>query len=550
MKTVLIVSGGGFQGLTLIRALQQRDDVHVIVCDIYAENPTRYLCLDYRIAPSLSDEEAFSEFLLKTVKTSHANFVFPATARELRTLSGLRTQLESSGAQVAVSDSALLETLLDKRKAYEWLKTVALPAPEVLDPADFAFDTPLFGRPRQGWGGRDTIIADSADVAQKHISKWSNYVWTRWLSEFDEYSLDFAIGANSKISTISMRRRLRASGGFAVVSESVADGTLQYLADCIAQAIRNAGGRGLFNVQILAANKSEYFVSDINPRSGTSSTHALAEGINLPGFFIDSASAQEQSEALPERKMVRTARLLQDLSIPRLARAPKAIIFDLDDTLVDHKLWMIKKVEAIYARCFANDVSENDLFLCAARLIDEGVRVDLIDRLLAELSLPANLRASVIQAYREAVVSDTPLFSDVEPALEALKEKGFLIAVVTDNPPSTQRSKVEHAPILNCLDAVIYTREHGGEKPHEAGFVQAARSLSLEPSQLVMVGDNYFRDGVGAMRAGYLHALITRRDGTFLNHHTGIASRLATNTPERIDFIDSLTSVYYACTFS
>jgi FMN phosphatase YigB (HAD superfamily) len=550
MKTALIVSGGGFQGLTLIRALQQRDDVHIIVCDTYAENPTRYLCLDYRIAPSLSDEKAFSDFLLETVKKSHADFVFPATARELRTLSRLRAQLESFGAQVAVSDYDLLETLLDKLKAYEWLKTVALPAPEIFDPTDFEFDTPLFGRPREGWGGRDTITADNADDAQRHKSRWSSYVWTRWLPEFEEYSLDFAIGADSKISTISMRRRLRASGGFAVVSDSVADTALQHLADRIAQAIRNAGGRGLFNVQVLAPDRSEYFVSDINPRSGTSSTHALAEGINLPGFFIDSPATQAESHAPPERKMVRTARMLQDLSIPRLARVPKAVIFDLDDTLVDHKLWIFRKIEAIYAKCFANDVSENELLLCAARLIDEGVRGELIDHLLAELSLPSNLRNSVIQAYREAAVSDTPLFSDVDPTLEALKDRGFLIAVVTDNPPPTQRSKVEHAPMLNRLDAVIYTREHGGEKPHQEGFIQAARLLSLEPSQLVMVGDNYFRDGVGSMRAGYLHALITRRSGTFLNHHTGIADRFATKAHERIDFVDSLTSVYYACTSS
>jgi len=550
MKSALITSGGGFQGLTLIRALQQREDVRVIVCDIHAENPTRYACSDYRIAPPLSDEEAFSDFLLKTVKSDHIDVIFPATARELRTLSRLRPQMEALGASVAVSDRGLLETLLDKLKAYEWLKTAALPAPKILDPAIFTFDSPLFGRPREGWGGRDTIIANHADDAQRHKSEWSNYVWTNWLPEFEEFSLDFAIGVNGEISPITLRRRLRASGGFAVVSESVADTALQLLADRVAQAIGNGGGRGLFNVQVLAPNKGEYFVSDINPRSGTSSTHALAEGVNLPGFFIDSAIPLATSEATPERKMVRTARLLQDISIPRLARTPKAVIFDLDDTLVDHKLWMLRKIEAIHARCFADDVHESDLLICAARLIDEGVRSDLIDRLLAELSLPSSLRDSVIQSYREAVVADTPLFSDVVPTLEALRKRGFLIGVVTDNPPVTQRSKIEHAPNLSHLDAVVYTREHGGEKPHEAGFIQAAHLLSLDPSQLVMVGDNYFRDGVGAIHAGYMHALITRRNGTLLNHHAGIARKLAANTRERIDVVDNLTSVYYACTLS
>jgi FMN phosphatase YigB (HAD superfamily) len=550
MKNALIVSGGGFQGLTLIRALEQREDVHIVVCDIYAENPTRYLCLDYHVAPSLSDGEAFSRFLLEIVKKKRVDVVFPATARELRTLSRLRPQLELLGTQVAVSNGSLLETLLDKLQAYEWLKAAELPVQETINPASFAFDTPLFGRPREGWGGRDTLVVHTAEGAQKHKDEWSNYVWTRWLPAFEEFSLDFAIGVNGKISPITMRRRLRASGGFAVVSESVVDTVLQHLADRIAQTISDAGGRGLFNVQVLAPDKGEYSISDVNPRSGTSSTHALAEGINLPGFFIDSAVTHVEPEALPQRKAVRTVRLLQDLSVPRLAQAPKGVVFDLDDTLVDHKLWMLRKMEALHPRCFANEISENDFLVCAVRLIDEGVRSDLIDRLLAELSLPPSLRDNVIQAYREAAVLETPLFPDVESTLQALKAKGFLVAVLTDNPPPTQRSKIENARSLNHLDAVVYTREHGGEKPHKAGFIQAARLLSLDPSQLAMVGDNYFRDGVGSVLAGYLHALIVKRNGTFLNHHTGITDRLAMNSHKRIDVVDSLASVYYACTFS
>lgn len=550
MKTALIVSGGGFQGLTLIRALQQRDDVRIIVCDSYPENPTRYLCLDYRVAPLLSDEEAFSRFLFETVENDRVDVVFPATARELRTLSRLRPPLASRGAHLAVSGIHLLETLLDKLKTYEWLKDAGLPVPRTFDPAGFAFDTPLFARPREGWGGRDTIIARSADDAQKYKAEWSNYVWTRWLPAFEEFSLDFAIGANGTLSPTTMRRRLRASGGFAVVSDSVADEALQYLADRVAQAIAHAGGHGLFNVQVLTTDKNEYFISDVNPRSGTSSTHSLAEGINLPGFFIDSLDADAEPEFPSPRKMVRTVRLLQDISVPRLASTPKGVVFDLDDTLIDHKLWILRKAEAIYVKCFANDVGKNDFLLCAARLIDEGVRSDLIDRMLAELSLPSSRRDSVIQAYREAVVSDTPVFPDVEPTLQALKAKGFLLAVVTDNPPDTQRSKIAHAPGLNLLDAVIYTREHGGEKPHKEGFIQAARTLSLDPSLLVMVGDNYFRDGVGAVQAGYLNALIVKRNGAFLNHHTGIARRLALFNSGRIDIVDNLTSVYYTCTLS
>jgi HAD superfamily hydrolase (TIGR01549 family) len=195
-------------------------------------------------------------------------------------------------------------------------------------------------------------------------------------------------------------------------------------------------------------------------------------------------------------------------------------------------------------------VDRNDYLVCAARLIDEGVRSDLIDRLLGELSLPAILRDDVIQAYREATVVETPLFSDVEETLQALKRHGFLIAVLTDNPPVTQRSKIAHARALDRLDARVYTRECGGEKPRREGFIQAAHSLSLEPKELIMVGDNYFRDGLGAVQAGYMHALIVKRNGAFLNHHSGLINHVTAYTRERIDVVDSLLSVYHACSLS
>lgn len=550
MRTVLIVSGGGFQGLTLVRALQQRSDVRIIVCDIHSENPTRYLCLDYRVSPPLSNTEAFSTFLLEIVSNEGVDVIFPATAWELPTLSRLKPKLEALGTQVAVPRADLLDILLDKRKTYEWLSAAGLPTPQTFIPVNFAFDTPLFGRPRDGWGGRGTIILNDAHDLEKYESQWSTHVWTRWLSDFQEFSFDFAVGPDGSVSTITMRQRLRASGGFAVVSESTTDAALQQLAERVAQAIRDAGGRGLFNVQVLAPPQGEYFISDVNPRSGTSATHALAEHINLPGFFIDAALGPTGGTTPPERKKVRTVRVLHDIAVPYFSNQPKGVVFDLDDTLVDHKLWMFKKTEAIYTKCFATHIDRDEFLLCSARLIDDGVRSDLIDRLLDELSLPLALRGDIIHAYREAIVPETPLFYDAAHTLQALKARGISVAVVTDNPPTTQRLKVAHAQALACLDATIYTRECGGEKPRKEGFIKAANALSLPPEQLIMVGDNYFRDGVGAIQAGYLHALIVRRNGAFLNHHDGLADQVVTLAHKRIDMVDSLLSVYHACLLS
>jgi HAD superfamily hydrolase (TIGR01549 family) len=547
MKTVLVISGGGFQGLGLIRALQQLDDTRVIVCDVFSENVTRYICPDYVVAPPLAQHDAFASFLLELVRREKVSIVFPATARELMVLSQLREDLRELGAVTAVSGHHLLTTLLDKQRTYEWVHANKLPALALIDPTRFDFESPLFGRPRNGWGGRGAVVLQHPQDIVTLDGDPSQYIWTRWLAEFDEFSADFAIAGPEQISMIVLRQRIRTSGGFAVISVSKFDSALEKLALESAQALAAAGGLGLFNVQMLAPTGSQPVISDINPRIGTSATHSLAEGINLPGFLMGITHRGAGPAPKQLRKNVRTVRLLNDLVIPQIGR-PRGIVFDLDDTLVDHKLWMLQKIEATYEIFFHQHESKDTFLSFASSLIDEGVRADLIDKLLIELQLPNSLRTQAIEAYRAATVPNTPLFPDVAPTLRALKAEGFPLAILTDNPPVTQRAKIAHAETLSCFDAVVYAREHGAEKPNASGFLEASRKLSVDPAQLVMVGDNYFRDGIGATRSGYMHALIVRRQGTFLNHHQGLTNALSIGDTTRIDMIDNLLSVFHACT--
>lgn len=546
MKTALVVSAGGFQGLGIVRALQQLDRTRVLVCDIHAEHLVRYVCGECFVAPPLADERAFEAFLLDLARHEHVDAIFPATAYEVPTLARLRSPLADLGAAVAVAGEELTATLLDKLRTHQFLHTAGLPVPELLDPLTHDYAQPLFGRPREGWGGRGTVLLRSREAALAYQADFATHVWSTWLPAFEEYSADFAIDPRGHISPVVLRQRQRTSGGFAVISTSVHDPLIAALAQRTAAAIATTGGCGIYNAQFIASPGGSAFVSDVNPRTGTSATHALAEGINLPGFFMESGAATPVPD-LPARRAVKTIRVLDDIVVPQLHPAPLGIVFDLDDTLVKHKEWMLEKLQLIYADVFSAWVDQSAFLLCAAQLIDEGERAFLIDRLLATLTLPESLRTAAMDAYRAAVVAETPLFSDVEATLKALKAAGLPLAVLTDNPPDTQRAKIRQARALDCIDAVVCSREHGGEKPAPAAFLQAAQALGVAPSRLVMIGDNYFRDGVGAIRAGYMHALIIRRGGTFLSSNDALAATVPAAISRHIDILDSLLSARHAC---
>lgn len=546
MKTALVVSGGGFQGLGIVRALQQLDRIRVLVCDVNAEHLVRHVCGECLVAPPLADEAAFGTFLLEMTRREHVDAIFPATAHELPALARLKGPLTDLGADVAIATEHLTTTLLDKLLTHQFLDDAGVPVPELLDALTCDYAQPLFGRPREGWGGRGTLLLRSRDEALAHQGGFATHVWSRWLPAFEEFSADFAIDRHSNTSPVVLRKRLRTSGGFAVISSSTCDPLVAAMAQQTAAAIAGAGGCGIYNAQILAPPDSAAFVSDVNPRIGTSATHALAEGINLPGFFMG-VEARRQTAGASARKMVTTVRVLEDIVVPQLQSLPGGIVFDLDDTLVKHKEWMLEKLRLIYADVFSPWVERSTFLTCAAQLIDEGMRAFLIDRLLSMLALPESLRTAAMDAYRSAVVAETPLFADVEATLKALKAVGLPMAILTDNPPATQRSKIRQARALDCIDAVVCSREHGGEKPASAAFLQAAQALNLAPSQLVMIGDNYFRDGVGAIRADYMHALIIRRNGAFLSPDESLAAVVPSDVRSHIDVVDSLLSARHAC---
>lgn len=547
MTRVLVTCGGGFQGLGLVRALQAAG-AQTLVCDTYPEGPTRYVAHRYMTCPPLREVAAFESFLMDTIEREKIDFVFPSTALELRLLSRMRTSFPAQATTIAVCPQPLLDQLLDKRKTLDFLADANLPAPQLVDPAKHDFAFPLLGKPVGGWGGRGIETLSSRSELERLAASvdLDAYVWSPRLDSFQEYSADFAIGPNGSISPIIMRRRVRTSGGFAVVSESSEDPELASIFSRTSQALAAKGGFGLFNVQAINADDLAIppFISDINPRIGTSATHALGEGVNLPAWFMASASNEAVREKPTSGRRVKNVRLLCDLAVPKLAKRPCGVVFDLDDTLVDHKRWLLAKMQTLYEVHFSDQVGASAYLRAVIQLIDDHEWARLIDRVLELLGLPASMRDKAIEIYRDIEIQKTPLFDDVAPVLSEFHEAGIKIAILTDNPPATQRTKIAHAVALRDIGASLFSREHGGEKPCPTAFAQAARALACAPGELVMVGDNWMRDCEGAIQSGYAHAFAVHRGNT---EGSSVLARSFSTNCGRISEVPGLVPVLHAC---
>jgi len=115
------------------------------------------------------------------------------------------------------------------------------------------------------------------------------------------------------------------------------------------------------------------------------------------------------------------------------------------------------------------------------------------------------LRASVaelIDAYRREYPAFLPA---IVPAaarrLGALRRAGWLIAVVSNGPPS-QRVKVERCGLESLVDVVVVSDELGFAKPDRRIFEEAARRTGGEIETAWLVGDSPEADIAAAVEMG------------------------------------------------
>jgi HAD superfamily hydrolase (TIGR01662 family) len=106
-----------------------------------------------------------------------------------------------------------------------------------------------------------------------------------------------------------------------------------------------------------------------------------------------------------------------------------------------------------------------------------------------------------------ADVARTDLYSDAEPTLAVLREQGYRLGIVGNQPARTEALFRElDVPV----DLVASSATWGVEKPDPRFFERIAADLALDPAEIAYVGDRLDNDIAPARRAGMLAVFIRR----------------------------------------
>ncbi len=195
-------------------------------------------------------------------------------------------------------------------------------------------------------------------------------------------------------------------------------------------------------------------------------------------------------------------------------KLPRAILFDLDDTLLvafgrSASQWR-RIVGALAARLMpltpaaviaAIQQSSAELWADPAQhkhwrhRIGEARRRIVADAFaglaagghaVADRSL-CDLIADRYNALHEA---ELQLFPGVHETLQRLKQLGVRLALITNGAAEPQRAKVVRFALEERFEHIQIEGEHGFGKPEERAYTHAMAALGVEPRDTWMVGDN------------------------------------------------------------
>ena len=209
----------------------------------------------------------------------------------------------------------------------------------------------------------------------------------------------------------------------------------------------------------------------------------------------------------------------------------KLVVFDFDQTLVDTLKGFSKAFSEIKKE-FQQFLDMNGYNIIVEdysselketmRELDKNREYDrnnwwnpLLKQLkVTELQFTKDECEQLTKIYWDVTSTNTELFPDTLEILNYLKQKKYLLGLVTDNDGGFGLKKIRLAksPIVKLFNQVVIAGDDVPEKkPHPAAFQKLTALLKISPKACVMVGDKPFTDIAGGKAAGF-HTVLVIRD--------------------------------------
>ena len=189
----------------------------------------------------------------------------------------------------------------------------------------------------------------------------------------------------------------------------------------------------------------------------------------------------------------------------------RAVFFDFDDTL-DNRDAAFRVGLSAFLTYYYPSLSEEEVTARREEMFffqrgHYGQIIYYRDMLAHFLEKwPPEIPTDVPAAYRRMIAAFAAAgqpHPDVYDTLTALRQRGYLIGIITNGSAQTQSIKIDHSHLRLYTDLVVLAGEEGIQKPDVRLFRMAAARLGVSPTACLFVGDHPQNDLEGARNAGF-----------------------------------------------
>jgi phosphoglycolate phosphatase len=164
------------------------------------------------------------------------------------------------------------------------------------------------------------------------------------------------------------------------------------------------------------------------------------------------------------------------------------VIFDLDGTLADSKIDLVRSVNAARGLMDLPPISDD----LVSSYVGNGAPV-LMRRALGPEASEADVQRGLeffLSYYRAHMLDNTRLYPGVKDALDRLREAGTKMAVLTNKPVRFSRSIVEGLGLAQHFFQIYGGNSFEQKKPDPIGIETLLLESGLARERTIMVGDS------------------------------------------------------------
>ena len=175
-------------------------------------------------------------------------------------------------------------------------------------------------------------------------------------------------------------------------------------------------------------------------------------------------------------------------------------VFDLDDTLYK-EIDFLQSAYREIAQWIETSFNLQFVFALMINWQSQGKEIDVFEKLIQAYQLP--IKKDVLVGMYRNHNPHIALSEEVKEVLSLLKDKGYMLGLITDGRTVTQKNKIRSLGLQSYISIknIIISEEFGSEKPSLLNYLYFE---SLYPGKdFFYIGDNVAKDFIAPNRLGW-----------------------------------------------